>query len=73
MDEMCAECKAELDHCHGTLIVHLESGLECTDDGCVVLDPARHDLIVGCDSLARPCACQVVSSVIASTMIARSA
>ncbi len=48
MIDQCADCVAELDHCHGTLIVHQDTVVECTEDGCFVLDSARHDLVVDC-------------------------
>jgi len=51
MDQTCADCEATLDHCHGTLIVHQENVRECTEDGCFVLDSARHDFVVDCVGL----------------------
>lgn len=50
-----------LDHCQGTLIVHVDGGflLECTDADCVDLDQLRHSLIVDCTALAGGCVCTV--------------
>ncbi len=45
---VCADCRAEIDHCHGTLVVHREGIAECTVTRCVGLDPARHSLIIDC-------------------------
>lgn len=57
MSDQCIDCVSENDHCHGTLIVHLDHVLECTEDGCVVLDSARHDLLLTCDRLGSACDC----------------
>lgn len=47
-----------LDHCEGTLVVHVEGGLgECTEPDCVDLDQFRHGLIVDCTVLAGGCFC----------------
>jgi hypothetical protein len=52
----CADCDTERDHCHGTLIEHADSGVECTDDWCVMPYPARHPMVVDCDVFAG-CGC----------------
>lgn len=57
MIDECADCAAELDHCHGTLIVHHDGVRECIEDGCFVLDSVRHDLVVDC---AGDCDCAEV-------------
>lgn len=47
-----------LDHCQGTLVVHLEDGFtECTDPECADLDQVRHALIVDCTALSGGCEC----------------
>jgi hypothetical protein len=48
MNEACAVCTGGLDHCHGTLVVHVDGDLECTDPGCVDPDRVRHDMVVDC-------------------------
>ncbi len=57
MDRLCADCEAEMDHCHGTLIVHQEGVHECTEQGCFVLDTTRHDMVVDCAGIAVDCDC----------------
>lgn len=57
MKKLCADCEAELDHCHGTLIVHQEGVRECTDFDCFVFDTARHALVIDCTSLNVDCEC----------------
>jgi hypothetical protein len=51
----CADCGRSLDHCHGTLAVHGDGTLECTDDTCALLDPLRHTPIVDCETLTGGC------------------
>lgn len=53
----CPECAAELDHCHGTLIIHTEGTAECTDSECTVTLSCRHGLVVDCSSLQPACSC----------------
>ena len=56
MREECFDCEGDFDHCHGTLVVHLESGVERTDEGCDDPDRLRHGLIVDCDGGGCRCA-----------------
>ena len=44
-----------LDHCHGTLIVHRDRSVECTDPGCELPDLLRHAFIVDCIALGGCC------------------
>ncbi|WP_433197735.1 hypothetical protein ACQP1G_01860 [Nocardia sp. CA-107356] len=53
----CPSCESAIDHCHGTLIVHLVRITECTDEDCDDLDHARHAFIVDCADVAGGCAC----------------
>jgi hypothetical protein len=54
----CAFCTSNIDHCHGTLVVHPEPGFaECTDPSCADADRVRHGLIVDCHALDADCAC----------------
>ena len=48
-----------LDHCQGTLVVHVEGGFaaECTEPECFDLDQLRHAMIVDCTALSGGCAC----------------
>ena len=47
-----------LDHCQGTLVVHVEGEFtECTEVDCVDLDQLRHSLIVDCAVLSDGCDC----------------
>jgi hypothetical protein len=42
----CPDCARLLDHCHGTLVLHPDGTLECTNPACVDAWHERHDLIV---------------------------
>ncbi|EKF21913.1 hypothetical protein C731_4128 [Mycolicibacterium hassiacum DSM 44199] len=48
----CRECLAEVEHCHGTVILHLAQRAECTEPDCTtpeVLHAFRIDCVaVGC-------------------------
>ncbi len=57
MDQICVDCVAELDHCHGTLVHHYGYLLECSEPGCPELDASRHLWIVDCELVDRDCAC----------------
>jgi hypothetical protein len=47
-----------IDHCHGTLIVHSDRTLECTDAACQLPELLRHDLIIDCAVVLGGC-CRV--------------
>ncbi|MFQ6327679.1 MULTISPECIES: hypothetical protein [unclassified Nocardia] len=53
----CRSCESAVDHCHGTIIVHLGRIAECTDEDCIDLDHARHAFVIDCADIAGGCAC----------------
>ncbi|AEF41549.1 hypothetical protein AS9A_3104 [Hoyosella subflava DQS3-9A1] len=53
----CADCTAELDHCHGTLIIHTGGSRECTSDECIAPARHRHVWVLDCDALQPDCSC----------------
>lgn len=57
MNQVCADCAAEVDHCHGTLIVHPGGSADCTTPGCSDLEDVRHHLRIDCRSIAGGCRC----------------
>ncbi|WP_182345626.1 hypothetical protein [Tomitella gaofuii] len=61
-EKACPLCAADLDHCHGTLIVHHDLVMECTDAGCTALDRVRHALVVECGEIVPPCGCGDVAA-----------
>lgn len=48
MSRECFDCDGDVDHCHGTLVVHPAGGAECTEDGCADRDRHRHTLVTDC-------------------------
>lgn len=62
MNPTCPDCSAELDHCHGSLVVHADTEVECTQPGCVDLHVVRHTLaVVRCEDVDGTCTCTVVA------------
>ncbi|MBD0322324.1 MAG: hypothetical protein ICV72_02920 [Aldersonia sp.] len=55
----CAGCAGGIDHCHGTLVVHI-GRVECTDPECRDLHRDRHVFVVDCYDLAGGCSCREV-------------
>jgi hypothetical protein len=51
----CQDCGLEIDHCHGTLVVHSDRTAECTDAACELLDLLRHPLIIDCVAVLGGC------------------
>ncbi|MGV0837674.1 hypothetical protein [Mycolicibacterium thermoresistibile] len=54
MSEQCRECRAGLQHCHGTVIHHIRFRSECTQDGCETPE-ALHTFVVDCESVGCEC------------------
>lgn len=62
-DPACLDCAGSLDHCHGTLVVHSDFIVECTEAGCVLAHRERHALVVDCVAVAGGCSCEVSVAV----------
>ncbi|MDI3313178.1 MAG: hypothetical protein QJR12_02485 [Mycobacterium sp.] len=56
MGNSCRDCRAGVDHCHGTLIRHLLRGPECTDDGCANPRLTPHTFSIDCEAVGCGCA-----------------
>lgn len=52
----CPDCRAERDHCHGTLIEHGDGSTECTED-CATPHPIRHAMVIDCEAFTPLCGC----------------
>lgn len=48
-------CGNDLDHCHGTLVLHADGTVECDEHATCEADEARHELWVTCDELRCGC------------------
>jgi hypothetical protein len=51
----CSDCGLEVDHCHGTLVVHDDRTVDCTDAACERPDLLRHAFIVDCFAVLGGC------------------
>jgi hypothetical protein len=51
----CQDCGLEIDHCHGTLVVHSDGTVDCTDAACEFPDLLRHALIIDCAAVLGGC------------------
>jgi hypothetical protein len=55
LESCCAECEDDLEHCHGTAIVHADGRCECSDDiDCRALAEV-HAFAVACREVDCPC------------------
>jgi hypothetical protein len=57
MVQECPLCTEPVFHCHGTLIQHADSVVECTDELCADLDAETHELVVECWQVKGGCGC----------------
>jgi hypothetical protein len=53
----CVKCAEDLDHCHSTLVVHLDGHVECLEGDCTDLDQVRHLLVIDCAAVLGGCRC----------------
>jgi hypothetical protein len=67
MSAACRECRANLDHCHGTIIRHSQGRfwgrLECTEPDCVSPELFVHTFVVDCDAVGCECSENVEGSL----------
>ena len=52
----CRDCTSETDHCHETLIVHVDQTIECSGGTCVATTVA-HLHLIPCSELSPACRC----------------
>jgi hypothetical protein len=53
MSSVCRECRDGLEHCHGTVVHHAVSGIECTED-CGAPD-SLHTFRIDCEAVGCTC------------------
>jgi hypothetical protein len=58
----CRECRAGLEHCHGTVIHHSGRRSECTDD-CYSPERVPHAFSIDCDAVDCRCGQPVTIAV----------
>ncbi|HET9875661.1 MAG TPA: hypothetical protein VFQ37_07825 [Mycobacterium sp.] len=56
MGDYCRACRANLVHCHGTLIRHPLRRPDCTDDDCADFAVILHAFVIDCDAVGCGCA-----------------
>ncbi|KUI35130.1 hypothetical protein AU195_09485 [Mycobacterium sp. IS-1496] len=54
MSIQCRECRAGLEHCHGTVIHHARYRIECTEDGCTTPEVV-HTFSIDCEAVGCHC------------------
>ena len=52
---VCYDCEQDLEHCHGTALVHPDGLTECTDDPACRLGRDQHMLEAPCEDADCPC------------------
>ena len=68
MSTGCRECRASLEHCHGTIIRHWLHRSECTDEDCTGPESLPHTFVVDCDAVG--CDCTQIATDDASAAVA---
>ncbi|OBB65095.1 MULTISPECIES: hypothetical protein [unclassified Mycobacterium] len=55
MSADCRDCRAGLDHCHGTIIRHSLRRSECTEPDCFSPELLPHAFVIDCDAVGCEC------------------
>jgi hypothetical protein len=55
MSTGCHDCRAGLDHCHGTMIHHSLHRSECTEPDCATPELVMHSFVVDCEAVGCRC------------------
>ncbi|MDY6871709.1 MAG: hypothetical protein SV966_14775 [Actinomycetota bacterium] len=59
----CRECRAGLEHCHGTVIRHVRCRTECTEDDCTAPEVV-HTFTIDCEAVDCLCGQPAAKAVI---------
>ena len=51
----CPDCREDLEHCHGTAIVHVDGLADCSDDPGCRLPAPLHLFVISCAEVACDC------------------
>jgi hypothetical protein len=51
----CSDCRSGVDHCHGTLVMHADGTVDCTDAACELGDLIRHAFVIDCAAVLGGC------------------
>ena len=52
----CRDCADDTDHCHDTLVVHVDHTIECMGGDCVAVT-VSHIHLIPCSELSPKCRC----------------
>ncbi|MGA5462679.1 hypothetical protein [Mycobacterium sp. NPDC050041] len=63
MSFQCRECRAGLEHCHGTVVHHVRFRMECTEDGCETPE-VLHTFKIDCEAIGCECGQAAGGSVV---------
>jgi hypothetical protein len=63
MTIQCRECRAGLEHCHGTVIHHVRHRAECTEDDCTTPEVV-HTFSIDCEAVGCVCGQSAARAVI---------
>jgi len=55
ISDLCADCRHDLEHCHGTAIVHVDGLADCSDDPGCRLPAALHLFVISCADVGCDC------------------
>jgi len=55
MSTQCRYCRDGLEHCHGTVIIHVQHRAECTEDGCLHPENIAHTWRIDCGAVGCGC------------------
>jgi hypothetical protein len=58
MSSECRDCRAGVEHCHGTVIHHASLFVECTEPDCRTPEVV-HSFVIDCDAIG--CTCGVAA------------
>ncbi|MGH3724702.1 MAG: hypothetical protein ACRDUS_11345 [Mycobacterium sp.] len=58
-DDACRDCARDIDHCHGTLVMHSYRHAECTALDCDGPYLLRHSLVIDCVTAQCDCDRQI--------------
>jgi len=53
--DVCAECEQDLEHCHGTAIVHPDGAADCSDGPDCRLTAELHLFVISCAEMDGCC------------------
>jgi hypothetical protein len=53
--QTCAECEQDLEHCHGTAIMHFDGTADCAEDPACRLAVEQHLFVVSCGEVQCDC------------------